>query len=136
MRVAYKTKVAKNSIGKEQECVTDRAAEPEPITKHAGAGNIGGKESSGCWTTNDYRAIEDLVTIQEAADHCMQAGARLCTREEVAKGVINAAKNWQKELQPVRCQGVGSGHQHHVTMEKDFMLPVKVSTNMSASINV
>ena len=35
MRVAYKTKVAKNSIGKEQECVTDRAAEPEPITKHA-----------------------------------------------------------------------------------------------------
>ena len=73
--------------------------------KTCGAGNIGGKESNGCWTTNDYRAIEDLATIQEAADHCMQAGARLCTREEVAKGVINAAKNWQKELQPVRCQG-------------------------------
>ena len=92
---------------KEQEC--HGSCRSRAITKHV-AWQYRVRKAT-LLTTNDYRAIEDLVTIQEVADHCIKAGA-FCTREEVAKGVINAAKNWQKELHP-RCQGSGSGHQHH-----------------------
>ena len=65
--------------------------------KTCGSGAIGGKQPNGCWD-------DEKITIEEAEEHCEAAGTRLCTLEESAKGIMNAAKNWNGNA-PVQCKG-------------------------------